>query len=196
MAEPVLGGVADEQAQVQCLVDQDGVTGKVAVFEDAVRQHPVIAHHECDEDRDAEGDGKVDPSCEVSSAPAVHRRSPTTDYECGPSGRSGASARSSVSIAPIAVRAGVPVRSCTRRDSASRCHCSSVTRCNRRAMAPSVIGDVVTAVDARGRGSQVSSANGPRPICSRMVTTGGFVIERRCQFAPSTTSVCPEMKRA
>ena len=36
---------------------------------------------------------------------------------------------------------------------------------------------------------QASSENGPRPIWSRIVTTGGFVIDRRCQFAPSTTSV-------
>ncbi len=47
-----------------------------------------------------------------------------------------------------------------------------------------------------GRTGRTYGANGPRPICSRTVTTGGFVIDRRCQFAPSTTSVCPEMKRA
>jgi hypothetical protein len=41
-----------------------------------------------------------------------------------------------------------------------------------------------------------SAENGPLPICSRTVTTGGFVKLRRCQLAPSTTSVCPEMKRA
>ena len=39
-------------------------------------------------------------------------------------------------------------------------------------------------------------SNGPLPIWSRTVTTGGLVRERRCQFAPSTTSVWPEMKRA
>ena len=41
-----------------------------------------------------------------------------------------------------------------------------------------------------------SGSNGPRPIWSRTVTTGGFVSVRRCQLAPSTTSVWPEMKRA
>ena len=43
--------------------------------------------------------------------------------------------------------------------------------------------------DADLRGAQVSAPNGPRPIWSRTVTTGGFVRVRRCQFAPSTTSV-------
>ena len=36
---------------------------------------------------------------------------------------------------------------------------------------------------------QPSSENGPRPIWSRTLTTAGLVNERRCQFAPSTTSV-------
>ena len=40
------------------------------------------------------------------------------------------------------------------------------------------------------------ASNGPLPIWSRTVTTGGLVSDRRCQFAPSTTSVCPEMNRA
>ena len=75
---------------------------------------------------------------------------------------------------------------CLRRAAASRCHCSSVIRCSRKAMRRSVFRAGAAAADAQG-----SSANAPRPICSRMVTTGGFVIERRCQFAPSTTSVWP-----
>ena len=41
-----------------------------------------------------------------------------------------------------------------------------------------------------------SGSNGGRPIWSRTVTTGGLVRLRRCQLAPSTTSTCPEMKRA
>ena len=45
-------------------------------------------------------------------------------------------------------------------------------------------------------GQDPSRLNGPLPIWSRMLITGGFVIDRRCQFAPSTTRVCPEMKRA
>jgi hypothetical protein len=45
-------------------------------------------------------------------------------------------------------------------------------------------------------GHDPSRLNGPFPIWSRTLTTGGFVSERRCQFAPSTTRVCPEMKRA
>jgi probable F420-dependent oxidoreductase len=48
---------------------------------------------------------------------------------------------------------------------------------------------------AGARGAQVLP-NGPRPICSRTGTTVGLVSERRCQLAPSTTSVCPLMKRA
>src|ERR1700722_14330504 len=32
-------------------------------------------------------------------------------------------------------------------------------------------------------------SKGSRPICSRTVTNGGLVSVRRCQFAPSTTSV-------
>ena len=51
----------------------------------------------------------------------------------------------------------------------------------------------------RSRGSAqrlASGSNGPRPIWSRIVTTVGLVMLRRCQLAPSTTSVCPEMKRA
>ena len=39
-------------------------------------------------------------------------------------------------------------------------------------------------------------SKGPLPIWSRTVTTGGLVSERRCQLAPSTTSVWPEMNRA
>ena len=39
------------------------------------------------------------------------------------------------------------------------------------------------------------ASKGPRPSWSRTVTTGGLVIERRNQLAPSTTSVCPEMNR-
>ena len=35
-----------------------------------------------------------------------------------------------------------------------------------------------------------------RPNCSRTGTTAGFTSDRRCQFAPSTTSVWPVMKRA
>ncbi|MBM4269427.1 MAG: hypothetical protein FJ144_22940 [Deltaproteobacteria bacterium] len=51
-------------------------------------------------------------------------------------------------------------------------------------------------VDIGGyRGPAHFASNGPLPICSRIGTTVGFVIERRCQFAPSTTSVWPEMKR-
>ena len=34
------------------------------------------------------------------------------------------------------------------------------------------------------------------PIWSRTVWTGGLVRRRRCQLAPSTTRVCPEMNRA
>ena len=41
-----------------------------------------------------------------------------------------------------------------------------------------------------------AGSNGPRPIWSRTVTTGALVSVRRCQFAPSTARVCPEMKRA
>ena len=39
------------------------------------------------------------------------------------------------------------------------------------------------------------ASKGPRPSWSRTVTTGGLVIERRNQLAPSTTNVCPEMNR-
>ena len=57
------------------------------------------------------------------------------------------------------------------------------------------VGVGVRVVDVDGRRHGYAS-NGPRPIWSRTVTTGGLVSERRCQFAPSTTSVWPEMKRA
>src|SRR5439155_22093363 len=39
-------------------------------------------------------------------------------------------------------------------------------------------------------------SNGPLPIWSRAVTTGGGVRKRRSQLAPSTTRVWPAMKRA
>ena len=43
---------------------------------------------------------------------------------------------------------------------------------------------------------QLSAPKGGLPICDRIVSTGGFVSARRCQFAPSTTSVWPEMNWA
>jgi len=92
---------------------------------------------------------------------------------------------SSTWIALIDARGGASITSGSRREAACRCHCSSVTRCSRNAMENSVFAAPTTTVDA----AQLSSVNGPRPICSRIVTTGGFVIDRRCQFAPSTTSV-------
>ena len=45
----------------------------------------------------------------------------------------------------------------------------------------------------RGRGH---GWKGPLPIWSRTVTTSGLVRLRRCQLAPSTTRVWPEMNRA
>ena len=54
-------------------------------------------------------------------------------------------------------------------------------------------------VQARGIGLSYragAGSNGPRPIWSRTVITVGFVKVRRCQLAPSTTRVCPEMNLA
>ena len=55
--------VADQEAPMQCLVDQDGVDGEVAVFDPSVREDPWVPHHG-DDDHRCENDD-CQPSHEV-----------------------------------------------------------------------------------------------------------------------------------